>query len=64
MNERAKLTEPYPVFLVVDNVDVTVPAGAEFELLGKVRNRFIGIYTHPKYGEVTITTLHAEKVEL
>jgi hypothetical protein len=58
----AKLTEPYGVYLAAYDVDLTLPAGTEFELLVKVRGEYIGIYTHRQYGEMTVTTKDAEKV--
>lgn len=58
----AKLTEPIWVYLAAHDVDLTIPAGTEFELLVKVRGEYIGIYTHPRYGEITVTTKDAEKL--
>jgi hypothetical protein len=58
----AKLTEPYLVYMAAYDADVTVPAGTEFELLVKVRDEYIGVYDHPQYGEITVTTEYAEKV--
>jgi uncharacterized membrane protein len=60
----AKLTEHYLVYLAAHDVDVVIPATTEFELLVKVRDEYIGIYTHPQFGEITVTTKYAEKVEL
>jgi hypothetical protein len=60
--ERAVLTQDYLVYLVVDDADVTVPAGAEFMLYGQVRDNYLGVYEHPKYGEITVDTPHAVRI--
>jgi hypothetical protein len=59
MTEHAKLTQPYLVFLAVHNVDVTVPAGTEFEMIAKLRDEFYGLYQHPQYGEICVQTKDA-----
>jgi hypothetical protein len=58
----AKLTEHYLVYLASRDVDVVIPATTEFELLVKHRDEYIGIYTHPQFGEITVTTKYAERV--
>lgn len=61
-NDRAILTEPYLVYLAVHDVDVELPAGTEFALYAKTREGFIGMYTHPEYGDICVDTPHAVHV--
>lgn len=61
-NERATLTQDYLVYLAAYDADVTVPAGAEFTLFAKVRENYLGMYAHPEYGDITVTTPHAVRI--
>lgn len=60
--DRAVLTEDYLVYLAMHDVEVDIPAGAEFTVFAKVRDGFLGVYIHPEYGEITIDTPHAVRI--
>jgi hypothetical protein len=62
LNDRAYLTEPYTVYLAAFDIDVTLPAGTEFDLYVVARGDYIGIYTHPDHGPITVDTPHAVRV--
>lgn len=58
----ASLTQPYTVYLAVHDVDVTLPAGTEFELYAKVRDGYMGVYQHSQYGEFVVDTKDAVEI--
>jgi hypothetical protein len=59
MSNVAWLTEPYHVYLAARDIDVTIPAGSEFDVMAKVRTNYFGLYQHSLYGEICIDTQHA-----
>lgn len=60
--DRATLTQDYLVYLAAYDVDVDIPAGAEFTLFAQVREDYLGFFDHPKYGEILIDTPHAVRI--
>jgi hypothetical protein len=62
LEDRAALTQPYTVYLAARADYVTLSAGTEFMLYAQVREDFMGVYKHPKYGEITIVTPHAVRI--
>lgn len=62
VEDRAVLTQTYLVYLAAHDVDVDIPAGAEFTLYAELHGNFIGMYEHPEYGEITVDTPHAVRV--
>lgn len=62
VEDRAVLTQAYLVYLALHDANVDVPAGTEFTLYAEVRGNFMGVYEHPKYGDITVDTPHAVRI--